>query len=152
MMFFDDNETAVVKPGVQRATIVAASEDYFQPFDAETLTVKLRFENGAEMDNRIKTEYSRVCAAIVRAAGIEPRGEIDVADLVGATVLVTVEINDRGYPRCTHWAAALNVGGRTFAAVSDGPRVAPKKQAGESTLTKVVNAAEPSGDRADFPF
>ena len=136
-MFFPENEPPEVKPGVQRATILAAVEKYYEPMGSEIVEIVLRCENGAEITNRIKTEFTKALAAIVRAGGLEPRGEVDVAEMAGAAVMVTVEMNDRGYPRCTHWQRA------------EAEQPAEKRKLSKVASTKPDNATN-GGD--DFPF
>jgi len=138
-MYFPEDQKPEVKPGVQRATILSASEKWYEPMGSEIVEIVLRCENGAEITNRIKTEYTKALAAIVRAGGLEPRGEVNVADMAGAAVLVTVEMNERGYPRCTHWQRAE----------ADQPKGKRKLLPSEVALTKTDNAAN-GGD--DFPF
>lgn len=132
-MFFPENEPPAVKPGVQRATILSAVEKFYEPMGSEIVEIVLRCSNGAEITNRVKTEYTKALAAIVRAAGLEPRGEVDVSQMKGAAVTVGVEMTERGYPRCTHWQ-------RAEAEQPRGKKVA---------LTK-PDDVKPGGD--DFPF
>ena len=136
-MFFDESETATVKPGVHRARIVTAVEEYFEPFGADVLSVKLKFPNGAEHTHRTKLEYTRLLSAIVRAAGVEPRGNVEPSQLVGANVMVTVEIKPNGYPQCSGFAPAGDAG------------QPPAKRAPKPTSSKTVNAADGG---SDFPF
>lgn len=136
-MFFDESETATVKPGVHRARIVTAVEEYFEPFGADVLSVKLKFPNGAEHTHRTKLEYTRLLSAIVRAAGVEPRGNVEPSQLVGANVMVTVEIKPNGYPQCSGFAPAGDAG------------PPPAKRAPKPASSKTVNAADGG---SDFPF
>ena len=138
-MYFPEDQKPEVKPGVQRATILSASEKWYEPMQSEIVEIVLRCENGGELTCRIKLEYHKALAAIVRAGGLEPRGEVNVADMAGAAVLVTIETNDRGYPQCTHWKRAE----------AEQPKGKRKLLPSEVALTKSDNAAN-GGD--DFPF